>query len=103
MPATFSEPAKFTDTVKSVPSFGVHASTMQSEGQLSMSSVLPSSQVSAPDTLLLPHAGSVQLASQPTMFLVAQNPVLAGGQSALDAHGFPLLVPPEQRAGVSHC
>src|SRR4030095_2755424 len=72
---------------------------MQSDGQLSWFSVLPSSQVSLPETLPLPHAGSVQLASQPSMFLVLQKPP---GQSAVVVHVSPSFAPPEQVSGVSH-
>src|SRR6185369_5118271 len=47
---------------------------MQSAGQLSRSLLLPSSQVSVPETLPLPHDGIVQLASQPGVLCVTQKP-----------------------------
>src|SRR6187402_2341286 len=64
---------------------------MQSDGQLSKSLVLPSSHVSEPDTLPLPHAGNVQLASQPGMLLVEQKQPTPGvaQQSESWLHGMP--------------
>src|SRR5262245_47098098 len=73
---------------------------MQFDGQLSKLLVLPSSQVSSPDTLPFPHAGSVQLASQPSMFLVEQKP--PPGQSSSLVQVLPLFPPPVHVSGVSH-
>src|SRR5687768_4301489 len=66
MAETFSDPAKLTSTAKSVPEDGAHVSTMQSAGQKSPSSVLPSSQVSSPTISPLPQPVVRQLASQPS-------------------------------------
>src|SRR5262245_65108156 len=94
---------------------------MQSDGQLSKLLALPSSQVSLPDTLPFPHAGTVQFASQPSMFLVEQKPCdtpvhsSPWGQSSLapqmdpDTEQVPLLeqpvfalqVPPEPHCASS--
>src|SRR5688572_20640388 len=70
MPATSSEPAKLTDTVTSEPETGSQASTMQSDGQKSPSSVLPSSQVSGATMSPLPQPLTLQLLSQPSPFAV---------------------------------
>src|SRR5262245_19781225 len=68
MPATVTPlvVAKLTVANWLLPAFGAHGSMMQSGGHESLSLVLPSSQLSLPPWMPLPHALGWQLESQPS-------------------------------------